>query len=615
VNFQPIGFISKRVWNFQGSGTCSTSKTVTITYTIYTPFNVCFSDPVSGQITSGTHSYTVTTDNTKIYHVSSLPNTTILTVILTLPVTLGEYSFTLYQKDVACTSKFIITGLGSATYQEIRGKTDFNNFSPMINSSNEILTTTPIQDVTFSIPNTYECLKMGQEYCTESLLIAYSQENINSSSFIRQEPQPMIPRKESTDYLVVGPATTSTDLYLQPSGSDHIGIYATLSHSSKKDDKPKFAMSSDGYTWITDPSISTTYDRTIASYTAIQFFSLAFRVKISQLPTHEWPNTYGYALFKATDPSVQGNNVWGVAGVLLRNLTIADGQILAGNCFVQSIANQTYYTPHGVIAPLTKVFISSQNIVYLLARDKVLYKYYSDPSVPFAPVNVAPPPRLINSTVFIINVTDIAEESASRSPNSPNSCKSVGIVGSFKVRVRGTSVDKNYLFMTETQPGVFQIQSSPEAGQNTEKAVSLATLTSSYSTPNVILSNDGQNNYIYSSYPGTQDCWGSFFRKQTLQGLPVNIKLGAISLLDNTSGGSNNDPYSFVIAGVLPTLLGPTPTPVVGHVYGGQLLWNPGSEAIKVFEYTLTQQAAYSPEVIDDVDTATPSAITLYRMQ
>ena len=97
VNFQPVGTQGKRVWNFKGAGTCSYSKTISIVYTIDTPYAIGFEDVVSGYVISGTKSFIANT--TVTVSSSSVIGKTIFKITITLPQNIGEYSYVVYKND------------------------------------------------------------------------------------------------------------------------------------------------------------------------------------------------------------------------------------------------------------------------------------------------------------------------------------------------------------------------------------------------------------------------------------------------------------------------------------------------------------------------------------
>jgi len=101
INFQPTGTEEKRVWQFQGAG-YTDQKSVVITYTVDTPFNIGFEQPPSGVITTSElpdalNAFQVATITTR-----SIENKTIATITITAENPLRYFGYSILKSDHGC---------------------------------------------------------------------------------------------------------------------------------------------------------------------------------------------------------------------------------------------------------------------------------------------------------------------------------------------------------------------------------------------------------------------------------------------------------------------------------------------------------------------------------
>ena len=99
VNFQPIGEPNERVWQLQGSG-YTNQKSVQITYTIATPFNILFEGPLSGTATSSSVQNAL-----NAYEVATASSTTgdfqtVISLTLTFDQPLLNFGYSVFIKDL-----------------------------------------------------------------------------------------------------------------------------------------------------------------------------------------------------------------------------------------------------------------------------------------------------------------------------------------------------------------------------------------------------------------------------------------------------------------------------------------------------------------------------------
>jgi len=112
LNFQPIGEPNERVWQLQGSG-YTNQKSVDITYTTATPYNIGFEGPVSGTITSSSVPNALNAYQVASVESSTGGSQTVIRLTLTSDQPLLNFGYSVLIKDNKCPSGSISGDDGS----------------------------------------------------------------------------------------------------------------------------------------------------------------------------------------------------------------------------------------------------------------------------------------------------------------------------------------------------------------------------------------------------------------------------------------------------------------------------------------------------------------------